>query len=153
MDDITLYVLKYMAEYDLNGRYLTLFFLKGVGLEWFALDSVCYHTGGPLTLGDIEETPGDKKVVVCPWHKYKIDIQTGDKVYQGINVKTKETSWKTMQNVQATHTVTILADSVRITLNSDVNSFESNKYASNSLCGKLFSLSTDTSGIHSTINR
>ena len=37
-----------------------------------------YLTGGPLHLGDIENL-GEAKLlcVVCPWHRWKIDLTTG----------------------------------------------------------------------------
>jgi nitrite reductase (NADH) small subunit len=36
------------------------------------LDGVCPHEGGPLGEGSIEEGR-----VVCPWHSYAFDLQTG----------------------------------------------------------------------------
>ena len=36
------------------------------------LDGICPHEGGPLGEGSIE---GGK--VVCPWHAYAFDLQTG----------------------------------------------------------------------------
>ncbi|KAJ3128145.1 hypothetical protein HK098_005045 [Nowakowskiella sp. JEL0407] len=37
-----------------------------------AIDSVCPHSGGPLALADIEDN-----FVVCPWHAYRFDLNTG----------------------------------------------------------------------------
>jgi len=37
-----------------------------------AMDNVCLHRGGPLGQGLIE---GNK--IVCPWHGWMFDIQTG----------------------------------------------------------------------------
>jgi nitrite reductase/ring-hydroxylating ferredoxin subunit len=37
--------------------------------------------GGPLTAGDIEEVDG-KACVSCPWHAYKVTIETGEKLYR-----------------------------------------------------------------------
>ncbi|HEY1985902.1 MAG TPA: Rieske (2Fe-2S) protein [Terracidiphilus sp.] len=36
------------------------------------LDGVCPHEGGPLGEGSLEEGR-----VVCPWHSYAFDLQTG----------------------------------------------------------------------------
>jgi nitrite reductase (NADH) small subunit len=36
------------------------------------LDGVCPHEGGPLGEGTIEEGR-----VVCPWHAFAFDLQTG----------------------------------------------------------------------------
>ncbi|HUS20233.1 MAG TPA: Rieske (2Fe-2S) protein [Terriglobales bacterium] len=37
-----------------------------------ALDNVCLHRGGPLAQGHIEDGK-----VVCPWHGWQFDAQTG----------------------------------------------------------------------------
>jgi len=63
-----------------NKRDITLF---RVNKEIFALDSVCYHLGGPLEDGDIEDL-GGRNCIVCPWHKYKIDLMTGEGMYTDI---------------------------------------------------------------------
>lgn len=47
----------------------------------YAMDAVCYHMGGPLDEGDIEEI-GGRKCVVCPWHRYKIELKTGEGLFQ-----------------------------------------------------------------------
>jgi nitrite reductase (NADH) small subunit len=62
--------------------------------EWFAIEGVCPHQGGPLCDGgvfrhlDAEVTPDgkvrkffrstDHNIVACPWHGYEFDIRTGD---------------------------------------------------------------------------
>jgi nitrite reductase (NADH) small subunit len=43
-----------------------------VGEEWFALDGVCPHQGGPLGEGTLEGN-----VVTCPWHGWQFDVRTG----------------------------------------------------------------------------
>lgn len=68
--------------------------------RFFAIDNGCYHHGGPLVEGEIEDLNGrhlsgcsenieDDKVamyaVVCPWHHYRILISTGFSVYDGID--------------------------------------------------------------------
>jgi len=50
----------------IEGRYITIFRRHGT---LSAIDSVCHHAGGPMTLGevrDIEEL-GGLSVVLCPW--------------------------------------------------------------------------------------
>ena len=52
--------------------------------ELYALDHHCYHAGGPLAGGDIEDLVVSKQshpCVVCPWHKYKISLKTGEGIY------------------------------------------------------------------------
>ncbi|KAL4448502.1 hypothetical protein ABPG75_005721 [Micractinium tetrahymenae] len=45
----------------------------------YATDAHCYHMGGNLWEGDIEDI-GGHACVVCPLHRYKIDMSTGQKV-------------------------------------------------------------------------
>ena len=52
-----------------NGRHVALFRL---GEEFFALDNMCLHRGGPLCEGFIEDD-----VVTCPWHGWSYQIRTG----------------------------------------------------------------------------
>ena len=47
------------------------------------MDAVCYHAGGPLTVGDIEEV-GGRACVRCPWHNYFVTVDTGEKLYQSL---------------------------------------------------------------------
>ena len=55
-----------------GGRHVALFRL---GDEFFALDNMCLHRGGPLCDGFIENT-----VVTCPWHGWSYGIRTGTMV-------------------------------------------------------------------------
>eukprot|EP00051_Salpingoeca_urceolata_P004174 m.63295 g.63295 ORF g.63295 m.63295 type:complete len:186 (+) comp13438_c0_seq2:63-620(+) len=56
---------------------------QGLGDTWYALDRHCYHAGGPLDLGDIEDMDGP--CVKCPWHQYTISLATGAAVYQALD--------------------------------------------------------------------
>ncbi|MEM9701522.1 MAG: Rieske (2Fe-2S) protein [Planctomycetota bacterium] len=40
--------------------------------EWFALDGLCPHAGGPLGAGALTGC-----VVTCPWHGWQFDVTTG----------------------------------------------------------------------------
>jgi len=55
-----------------NGRHVALFRL---GDEFYALDNMCLHRGGPLCEGFIENS-----VVTCPWHGWSYEIKTGTMV-------------------------------------------------------------------------
>ena len=55
-----------------NGRHVALFRL---GHEFFALDNMCLHRGGPICEGLIEND-----VVTCPWHFWSYEIRTGTMV-------------------------------------------------------------------------
>ena len=56
--------------------------LKDVGLalfnvegEIFALENTCPHAGGPLGEGTLED-----EVVTCPWHGWKFNVRTGQRL-------------------------------------------------------------------------
>jgi nitrite reductase/ring-hydroxylating ferredoxin subunit len=67
-----------------SGRGVALF-LPGPGARAvFALDHACYHHGGPLVDGDIEDVPGVGACVLCPWHKYRIALASGEGFYVGV---------------------------------------------------------------------
>ncbi|AYU79552.1 Rieske [2Fe-2S] domain/Rieske-like [2Fe-2S] domain containing protein, putative [Leishmania donovani] len=53
--------------------------------ELYAIDNACYHHGGPLLLGDIEEM-GGHPCIICPWHSYKIALDTGEGLYLGVEL-------------------------------------------------------------------
>ena len=57
---------------DVNGRHVALF---RIGDEFYALDNMCLHRGGPLCEGLIEDN-----VVTCPWHGWSYEIMTGTMV-------------------------------------------------------------------------
>ncbi len=56
-----------------SGRHVALFRL---GDEFFALDNMCLHRGGPLCDGPIDASG----VVTCPWHGWSYEIKTGTMV-------------------------------------------------------------------------
>lgn len=56
-----------------SGRHVALFRL---GDEFFALDNMCLHRGGPICDGLIDTN----SVVTCPWHGWSYEIRTGTMV-------------------------------------------------------------------------
>lgn len=50
-------------------RMLALFNVEG---EFYALDGVCPHQGGPLGKGQLAGC-----VVTCPWHGWQFDVRDG----------------------------------------------------------------------------
>jgi len=42
--------------------------------NWYALDDVCTHDGGPLSDGPLD---AEHKTIACPRHGAKFDIRTG----------------------------------------------------------------------------
>ena len=55
-----------------SGRHVAVFRL---GDDFFALDNMCLHRGGPICDGQIEND-----VVTCPWHFWSYEIRTGTMV-------------------------------------------------------------------------
>ncbi|MBI4447265.1 MAG: Rieske (2Fe-2S) protein [Acidobacteria bacterium] len=56
--------------FEANGRQIAVFHLKG---EYYALDNICAHRGGPLGEGSLSAT-----AVTCPWHGWTYDVTTGE---------------------------------------------------------------------------
>jgi nitrite reductase (NADH) small subunit len=56
-------------EFVVAGRIVALFH---VGEEFFALDGLCPHQGGPLGKGALSGC-----VVTCPWHGFQFDVRSG----------------------------------------------------------------------------
>lgn len=54
---------------ELDDALVALFHVNG---EFFALDDVCTHDGGPLADGKLED-----HTIACPRHGAKFDIRTG----------------------------------------------------------------------------
>eukprot|EP00283_Hemiselmis_rufescens_P009936 CAMPEP_0173426760 /NCGR_PEP_ID=MMETSP1357-20121228/6141_1 /TAXON_ID=77926 /ORGANISM="Hemiselmis rufescens, Strain PCC563" /LENGTH=161 /DNA_ID=CAMNT_0014390477 /DNA_START=214 /DNA_END=699 /DNA_ORIENTATION=- len=100
----------------------------------FCMDSLCFHGGGPLTVGDIEEIDG-KKCIDCPWHHYKVTIEGGEKLYQSTVMdpetkKLKPAGWKSVGQRQRVHKVEERSDGFYVCL--DVaGKIESDKYCTN----------------------
>jgi nitrite reductase (NADH) small subunit len=60
-----------------SGRHVAVFRL---GDEFFALDNMCLHRGGPLCEGPITAKAATKEIVTCPWHGWSYEIRTGTMV-------------------------------------------------------------------------
>lgn len=92
---------------QIDGRFITIFRQNG---KLSAIDSICYHAGGPLTLGnlqDIEDLDGIT-TVSCPWHKFLVSIDDGSRVYQQVTIvngKPSVKGWTKGKVVQRTHKV------------------------------------------------
>lgn len=102
---------------SLEGRYVTIFRNKG---KLSAIDSICYHAGGPLTLGKVEDIEDlGITVVLCPWHRYPVSIDTGVRAYQGVELiggKPVNLGWKLGKVVQRPHEVVEMQSGVYISL-------------------------------------
>lgn len=56
-------------EFQLNGKAVA---VANVAGQFYAINGVCMHRGGPLGDGPLEG-----KVVTCPWHGWQYDVTTG----------------------------------------------------------------------------
>ncbi|XP_009903747.1 Rieske domain-containing protein [Dryobates pubescens] len=93
------------ATAKVDGREVVVFYHRG---KFHALDSRCYHEGGPLPRGEIEDIDG-QACIVCPWHKYKITLETGEGLYEGVNPlePSPRPKWLSMGVKQRIHQVTV----------------------------------------------
>jgi nitrite reductase/ring-hydroxylating ferredoxin subunit len=57
------------TEVVAEGRIFAVFQSEG---EYFAIDGICAHAGGPLGQGKLEG-----RIVTCPWHGWQYDVSTG----------------------------------------------------------------------------
>ncbi|CAJ1051503.1 Rieske domain-containing protein [Xyrichtys novacula] len=87
----------------IEGRDILIIHHQGV---FYALDSYCYHAGGELQHGDIEDLNG-KLCIICPKHKYKITLAEGEGIYKATNPREKPPvpRWLSKGVKQRTHTV------------------------------------------------
>ncbi|KAI1904649.1 hypothetical protein AGOR_G00007860 [Albula goreensis] len=86
-----------------NGRDILVIYHEG---KFYAMDAHCYHAGGQLENGDIEEL-NNKLCIVCPSHKYKITLAEGEGIYKASNPKEKNPipRWFSKGIKQRVHTV------------------------------------------------
>ena len=64
-----------------------------------AILETCPHEGGPLSRGKAEKMwvsdearehrPGEKDVVVCPWHNFEYDLETGLSITEPDRLRTR----------------------------------------------------------------
>ncbi|KAL5017060.1 hypothetical protein ScPMuIL_006649 [Solemya velum] len=111
---------------EVNGRDIFLVNIKG---KIYALDSHCYHVGGPLHEGDIEDTAG-RTCLVCPWHEYRVRVDTGESLHQVYDPSddTKPPEWKECGVKQRTHMVKVRNGSVFVTLSDMTQELASDEY-------------------------
>lgn len=57
------------GEFVASGRVVALYNVEG---QYYALDGICPHQGGPLGKGSLCGS-----IVTCPWHGFQFDVTTG----------------------------------------------------------------------------
>lgn len=109
------------------------------------IDSVCYHMGGPLTLGDIEDIAG-VSCVKCPWHHYYVGIDNGLRYHNSLimeNGKMVSQGWQpSNQPVHRIHHIEERNDgyiyvSIDESTFGDIGDVKSDHYAYSEVCGKV----------------
>ncbi|KAM8757772.1 Rieske domain-containing protein [Acanthopagrus schlegelii] len=110
----------------LDGRDILIIHHQGA---FFAMDSYCYHSGGMLQNGDIEEFDG-KMCIVCPRHKYKISLAKGEGIYKASDPREKPPvpRWYSKGVKQRTHTVTETNGDVYVRLSTESCWIDSDYY-------------------------
>lgn len=99
-----------------------------------AMDLHCYHSGGALQDGDIEDFDG-RLCIVCPWHKYKITLAEGEGLYQAVDdplAKPLKTHWRSKGVKQRIHKVTEVNGDIYVTLNDSSEVIASDTYQTES---------------------
>ncbi|XP_012860342.1 Rieske domain-containing protein [Echinops telfairi] len=88
------------------------------------------YSGGPLHLGEIEDFDG-RSCIVCPWHKFKITLATGEGLYQAKNPRdpSAKPTWCSKGIKQRTHTVTVDNGNLYVTLSTEPFRCDSDFYA------------------------
>ncbi len=69
---------------EAGGKTLAVF---NAGGKFYAIDNACLHQGGPLGEGKLED-----KVVTCPWHGWRFNVETG---VSPVNPSFKVATYKT----------------------------------------------------------
>ena len=65
-----------VKEVEANGKLIALANVEG---QFYALDNVCLHQGGPVGQGVLE---GHQ--VECPWHGWQYDVKSGQCVFNPV---------------------------------------------------------------------
>eukprot|EP00759_Apiculatamorpha_spiralis_P029582 PhF_6_TR31736/c0_g1_i2/m.46712 len=98
-------------------RYVTILYIPRDG-SVRCVDSACYHAGGPLGLGRVEEVDGDP-CLLCPSHGYCISLVSGTRIHRDMDIEDGVIICK------GVHRTTDLVQRIhRIRVNSDTNHLE-----------------------------
>jgi len=119
----------------LQGRSITLVRHHG---KVYCIDSVCYHVGGPLGIGDIEDIDG-QACIKCPWHGYLVTLDNGQKMYKAVEFadgKMVSSGWKISEKLQRTHLVDEREDGLYVALSTTEAKLESDQWAFREDCAQ-----------------
>lgn len=113
-------------------RNIAVFNIRG---NYYAIDNACYHHGGPLHHGDVEDM-GGHPCVICPWHSYRIALDTGEGLYRGINLESKMEECRSKGIKQRVYTVKVDDDGYVVVMVDLSGNIESDTYATMTLANQ-----------------
>lgn len=64
---------------DIGGTEITILNVDGT---YYAVENYCPHMGGPVGNGPLSTGP-DGDIIMCPFHEWRFDLETGDVVFPG----------------------------------------------------------------------
>ena len=126
---------------QVKDRYITIIKSESGTDSFHCIDSICFHMGGPLGAGDVEDVAGHS-CIVCPWHYLKIDISDGKKLTRKIlrfddQGKPVDFAWEKSDKVfQRVHPLLIFEDFIFIKLSDTPTSVDSDRYCYHSSAAK-----------------
>ena len=115
-----------------GSRNIAVFNIRG---NYYAIDNACYHHGGPLHNGDVEDM-GGHPCIICPWHSYRIALDTGEGLYRGINMSSKKEEIRSKGIKQRAYDVKVDADGYVVVMVDLAGNIESDTYATMSLANQ-----------------
>jgi nitrite reductase/ring-hydroxylating ferredoxin subunit len=129
-----------------DGRYVTVFKHKN---QLSAIDAICHHAGGPLTLGPIQDIEDlGVTVVLCPWHKFMVTVDQGLKAYQAVTIQNGKPvagGWKLGKMVQRAHKIVETDAGIFVSLVLDGPECSADHDACSALCAQDYPLTADVS--------
>ena len=122
----------------MNGRFVTV--IRVGSNELYCVDSTCYHAGGPIGLGDLEEVNGEI-CIKCPWHSYCVSLKDGSKLYEALELdkttkKLTPAGWRKKEHAQRVHEVREAADGAVAVRLSRAGAWDSDEYSASAICGE-----------------
>jgi nitrite reductase (NADH) small subunit len=63
--------------YEVKGKEIAIINVDG---EYYAIENFCPHMGGPVGRGPLSVSD-EEKVIMCPFHEWRFDLETGDVVF------------------------------------------------------------------------
>ncbi|KGL76725.1 Rieske domain-containing protein, partial [Tinamus guttatus] len=116
-----------------NGREVVVFHHEG---KFYAMDARCYPKMEWLTFSlcfifSLFQDINGQSCIICPWHQYKITLETGEGLYQAINPLEPSPTprWLSKGVKQRIHKVTVDNGNIYVSRPDLSVSFDSDYYA------------------------